>query len=258
MSVLIKIMRNEGEKPRPGAHNSNGMNPDAVWHMHDLHQLLYAFEGSVHIESGQSRFLAPPQMAVFIPAGVTHRTRIQAQRSGSVFLPPSWIKSAGSRMRILRAPGLMREMVLEAMRWQIHEPEDAIGRAYFKGFAALCGEWIENEAPLHLPTADDPKLKKALDYTQAHLADARFEDVCRAANLSERSLRRRFTEMLGMSWIEYRHRARLLKAITLLDDKTSAVSDVAATVGFDSVSAFSKAFSAFAGMSPRIYRNQHG
>jgi len=231
---------------------------DAAWHKHDLHQLLYAFEGRVEIASTQARFLVPPQLAAFIPAGLLHSTAIQGPRSGSVFLPRSSIKSAGERIRILRVSPLMREMITEAMRWPIDQPETTSGQTFFRTFALLCGEWIENEAPLHLPTTDDSRLKKAMDYTQAHLADARFSLACKAANLSERSLRRRFLELAGMGWAEYRHRCRLLKAMTLLEDRRQPVSEVAASVGFESVSAFSKAFSAFAGEGPRSYRDRIG
>ena len=59
-----------------------------------------------------------------------------------------------------------------------------------------------------------------------------------------------------MSWIEYRHRSRLMKAMTLLESRNQLVSEVAVMVGFESVSAFSKAFSAFAGESPRSYRQR--
>jgi AraC-like DNA-binding protein len=249
-------MRRPEMRPRPGAHNSSALKVDTNWHVHDLHQLLYAFEGSVHIDSKQSSFLLPPQLAAFIPAGVPHRTRIRGRRSGSVFLPAGWVKPAGERIRILRAKPLMREMVMEAMRWPIDQPEETTGRTYFRTFALLCREWIEEDAPLHLPTTDDPRLGKAMAYTQTHIDHVRFPAVCRAAGLSERSLRRRFIDLTGMSWTEYRHRFRLLRAMTLLEREGRLISDIASAVGFESVSAFSKAFSDFAGESPRRYRDR--
>lgn len=255
-TALVKKMRGDGVRPRAGAHDSSAMKFDAVWHKHDLHQLLYAFEGSVQIESEQARFLVPPQLAAFIPAGVVHCTRIQGRRSGSVFLPPASITSSEPRIRILRASPLMREMITEAMRWPIDQREDPAGRTYFKAFAMLCREWIESEAPFHLPTTEDPRLRKAMDYTQSHLAASKCSDVCRAAGLSERSLRRRFVELAGMSWGEYRHRSRLLKAATLLESRRRLVTDIAATVGFQSVSAFSRAFRELMGESPRAYRDR--
>ena len=40
------------------------------WHTHDLHQLLYAFEGIVEVETAGSHHLLPPQQAAWIPAGL--------------------------------------------------------------------------------------------------------------------------------------------------------------------------------------------
>ena len=93
-------------------------------------------------------------------------------------------------------------------------------------------------------------------YTQAHLTDSCFPDVCRAVNSSERSLRRRFLALAGMSWAEYRHRSRLIEAMRLLQDPARRIADIAAAVGFESPSGFSKAFTAFAGESPRRYRDR--
>ena len=254
MATFIRRMRAAGVPPRAGSHNSSALNVDSNWHWHDLHQLLYAFEGSVELEDAGARFLLPPHLAAWIPAGVQHRTRLQAQRSASIFLPAASVKTAGGRIRILRPSALMREMVIEGLRWPIDQPEEPMARSYFKTFALLCREWIVKEAPLHLPTTEDARLKKAMSYTQTHLADSTFADVCRAASLSERSLRRRFLVLAGMSWAEYRHRGRLIEAMRLLEDPRRRIGEIAATVGFESASGFSKAFRAFAGESPRRYR----
>jgi AraC-like DNA-binding protein len=257
LAAIVHKMRRTGARPQAGSYDSTALNVDGTWHSHDLHQLLYAFEGSVELEDARARFLLPPHLAAWIPAGVRHRTSLHGQRSVSTFLPSGWVNSAGPRVRILRPSGLMRAMVLEGLRWPIHQPPDPTGHHFFKTFALLCREWIETEAPLHLPTTDDARLKKAMTYTQAHLADCRFAAVCRAASLSERSLRRRFLALAGMSWAEYRHRCRLLQAMRLLDDPGRSVAQIAAAVGFESASGFSKAFSAFAGESPRAYRNRN-
>lgn len=171
------------------------------------------------------------------------------------------IRNPRGRDRPLRLepPGgtVLREMVIHGMRWPIDQPENPVGRSYFKTFALLCREWLVHEAPMHLPTTDDARLKRAMNYTQAHLADSTFADACRAANLSERSLRRRFSALTGMSWVEYRHRSRLIEALRLLEDPRRPIGEIAATVGFESASGFSKAFSVFTGESPRRYRG-HG
>jgi AraC-like DNA-binding protein len=249
-------MGDPAARPRAGAHISDGLDVDTGWHVHDLHQLLYAFEGSVEVESQAGRFLAPSQLALWIPAGVVHRTRIHQVRSGSVFFQPAMVAGAGARIRTIPVPSLMREMVMGAMRWPISEPQAPVGRAYFEALALLCGEWIRVEAPLALPTSRDPALERAMAFTRAHLADADLPGACRAAGLSERTLRRRFASQVGMTWDDYRRRCRLRRCLVLLGDGALSIGAIAAEVGFESPSALAKAFRASMGEGPRDYRRR--
>ena len=68
--------------------------------------------------------------------------------------------------------------------------------------------------------------------------------------MSERTLRRRFQAELGMGWDEYRRRARLLSAVEALSDGSRSITRIAADVGFESQSAFTKAFRQFTGKTP--------
>jgi len=224
------------------------------WHSHDMHQLQYAFEGAIEVEDERAHHLLPCSLAAWIPAGVAHRTSLHRVRSGSILFAPEAVQPAGERVRILEVSPLMREMIFEAMRWPLQQPQDPTARAYFAALALLCAEWIQKETPLSLPTARAPALQAALAYTRAHLGNGNFGAVCRSAGLSERTLRRRFQNELGMSWNEYRHRARLLAAADLLKRTATPIGLIAAQVGFESQSAFAKAFRALTGKNPRDFR----
>ena len=227
---------------------------DTPWHHHDMHQLQYAFDGAIEVEDAQARHLLTRSLAAWIPAGVVHRTSLHRVRSGSILFAQNSVSSAGDRVRIVQVSSLMREMVLGAMRWPLHEALDLTGQAYFTALARLCAEWISEEAPLSLPTTQDPALRAAIAYTRANLRDSDIGAVCRAAGLSERSLRRRFGREIGMSWSEYRRRARMLAAAALLSDTKLPIGLVATQVGFESQSAFAKTFRGLTGRSPRDFR----
>ena len=228
---------------------------DCPWHSHDLHQLQYAFEGAIEVEDARARHLLPRQLAAWIPAGVAHRTSLHRVRSGSILFAPQMVESAGDRVRIVEVPPLMREMVLGAMRWPLGQPQDAIARAYFTALGLLCAEWIRREAPLSLPTSADARLRAAMDYTRADPGRACFDAACRAAGLSERTLRRRFQAETGMGWDAWRRRAQLLAAIPLLGEGRRSVAAIAGEVGFESQSAFARAFRSLTGKSPVEFRN---
>jgi|EndMetStandDraft_8_1072994.scaffolds.fasta_scaffold49304_4 AraC-like DNA-binding protein len=228
---------------------------DTPWHSHEMHQLQYAFDGIVEVEDEGGTYMLPRALAAWIPAGVSHRTKIHFVSSGSVYLSAKLVPAAGDRIRIVQVSPLMREMVLGAMRWPLTAPLDETGTRYFEAFASLCGEWIQEEAHLRLPHLRGSRLEAVADHTYAHLDTVTLDSVCKLAGLSERTLRRHFRSAAGMSWESYRQRARLLRAAVLLSERRLTIGQIAAQVGFESQSAFARAFRELMGSSPREFRD---
>ena len=242
-----------GATPRAGTLRSDTLDVDSHWHFHDMHQLVYAFEGALEAETGAGRHLIPRQLAAWIPAGVVHRLGLHKVRSGSVFFPAEAVATGGDRIRILLVSPLMREMLRESMRWPLHGSDSPLRSAFFTAMAELCSEWIEAEADLFLPTCRDPRLQRALDYTSDN-TEAKLAEICRSAGLSERTLRRRLKAETGLTWEAYRQRQRLLRAVRLLGEAEAPITSIAADCGFESPSAFAKAFRQVLGVSPSEYR----
>lgn len=244
-----------GQASRAGSVTREGIHVDMQWHFHEMHKLLYAFEGATEVESSHGRNLVPRQLAAWIPAGVPHCTSIHGIRWVSIFFPPNMLNDPEQRVRTLMVSPLMREMLQEAMRWPIDAPQSQVGKVFFEAMASLCTEWIAREANLFLPTSQDARVKRALDYTSLHM-DSNLADVCRHAGMSVRSLRRHLKAEIGMTWEEYRHRGRLLQAFSLLSETREPISEIAARCGFESPSGFAKAFRAEMGEAPRDYRHR--
>jgi AraC-like DNA-binding protein len=244
-----------GITPCAGSVYSHRIDVDLKWHRHDMHQLSCAFEGAVEIESTRGRNLVPRQLAVWIPAGVPHCTRMHCVRWVSVFFPALTVADAEQRVRTVMVSPLMREMMREAMRWPIGAPVDALRTSFFDTMSRLCTEWIAREADLFLPTSSDSRVQRALDYTTQHM-ELKLADVCDHASMSVRSLRRHLQAEIGMTWEAYRHRGRLLQAISLLSETQESVGEIAARCGFESPSAFAKVFRTTMGEAPREYRNR--
>jgi AraC-like DNA-binding protein len=229
------------------------------WHSHDHHQLEYAFEGVVQVETETARYLLPPQQAVWIPAGVHHSSTLTHVKLVSVFFDPAMGMAAGDRVRILAAAPVIREMILYARRWPVGRgSSDAMADTFFDALGYLVVDWLDHETPLCLPTARDPLVAAAMAYTAAHLADVTLPDVCGAIGTSERTLRRSFLAVTGMSWRKYLQESRLLKAMALLAGNDDNLITIALTVGFESASAFTRAFGRYAGESPHAYRQRIG
>ena len=245
-----------GATPRAGALRSDCVDRNSRWHYHDMHQLICAFEEAILVESVAGRHLIPPQLAAWIPAGLLHRVSLHRVRSGSVFFTEEMVASPGSRVRTLLVSPIMREMMREAMRWPIEAETSPLRESYFSTMAGLCQEWIGDEADLFLPTSRDARVQRVLDFT-AMRAEAKLPEVCADAGLSERTLRRRLKAETGMTWEAWRQRSRLLRAVTLLGEHESlfrGIAGIAADCGFESPSAFAKAFRVAMGETPRAYR----
>jgi len=93
--------------------------------------------------------------------------------------------------------------------------------------------------PLSLPTARHSGICRAIDYALADPGRATQAGAVSMAAMSERSFRRRFVAETGMNWQDWLGQARILTAMTLLGSG-SRVTDVAADVGYASLSAFAK------------------
>jgi AraC-like DNA-binding protein len=247
-----------GGSPRAGTFAYRGKDLVTTWHSHDLHQIEYALQGVVEVETAAAHYLLPPQQAAWIPAGLRHQTSIATDvHTVSVFFDPGLVPEAGGRARILGVAPVVREMIVYGLRWPIErrgsEPD---ADAFFAVLGRLVAEALEDEAPLSLPTSRQPVVAAAMAYTDHHLDCVSAAEVSRAVGVSERTLRRQFRSELDMSWRTYLLQARLLRSMALLAEPGPTVLQVAGDVGFESASAFARAFSARTGESPSAYRQR--
>ncbi len=155
-------------------------------------------------------------------------------------------------------------MMLYALRWPIYRSpgaaeEDRVSDGFFRTLANLVAEALDHEAPLSLPSSDDPVVAAAMAYTKEHLQSVTLAEVCRAVAVSERTLRRQFQGEAEISWRTYLFlHARMLRAMALLAaPPAQSVQQTATAVGFDSVGSFTRAFSQFCGgETPSSYRRR--
>jgi AraC-like DNA-binding protein len=226
------------------------------WHSHDYHQLIYAIAGTTQIETSLGRYLLPPGRAAWIPATTRHRTLITDIEGASLYFAPGTVANTQGRIRILVASGVMREMILHALRWPLGASEtDPVAASFFGTLGLMCSEWLESELPLALPSARQPAIQRAMDHVIAEPARATLATALAAAAMSERTFRRVFARETGMTWQTWLCQARIMEAASQLT-AGGRVTDIAAEVGYSSLSAFAKAFKQFTGESPAAFRRR--
>ncbi len=160
-----------GSPVRAGTFAYEGNELVTPWHAHDLHQIEYAFQGTVEVETEAGHYLLPPQQAAWIPAGLMHQTTIMSTvRTVSVFFHPDLVPEAGDSARILAAAPVIREMILYGVRWPIDRTSpDPMADGFFATLADLVGAGLDQETPLCLPTSPEPLIAAVMAYTDSHL-----------------------------------------------------------------------------------------
>jgi len=226
------------------------------WHTHACHQLLYSFSGLTKLETPSRLWLLPPQRAAWIPAGLRHRTTLHRVTSGSIyFLAARFAFTGLDQIAVFTATPLLREMIAFGMRWK-NQPRgpEPLADHFFQTVAFYCGELARTELPYSLPQGSSKGVRAAIAHTVAHLEAVTLPEVCHAAAASPRSLRRHFLVETGLTWRQFLTRARLLRALELLTEGQTNVTETAYACGFSNLSAFSEAFQTFTGENPAAFR----
>ncbi|MGH9437478.1 MAG: helix-turn-helix domain-containing protein [Terriglobia bacterium] len=107
--------------------------------------------------------------------------------------------------------------------------------------------------PLH-----DPVSQKAIEFIKAHYAeDLRLRGMARFLGVSDRHLRQRFRESVGVTPIRYLVDYRVERAKNLICDSNCALKLVAEIVGFKNIHHFTRVFRDATGESPAAWRRKY-
>lgn len=218
-------------------------------------KILCIEQGRLKLEGPHGQWSLVPAHMVFIPHSRPYRIYTSAD-AVIVVAHLSAEHTVWQHEGCWAAPinALAREMVTYALRWgRERAPEDTIANAYFNALGLLCKDWFECSRVMWIPFGESPVLKRAIAYTRTRLDSATIELAAEAAGTSVRTLRRYFQDELGMSWRRFLQELRMTRAIELLTHKRVSVTDTALDVGFNSVAAFTLAFTSFTGKTPSSY-----
>lgn len=224
-------------------------------HSHPWVQLSYASRGVLQIRTAEGWFLAPPQWAILVPPSVEHAVfNSPGTEMRSLYIATDALSEVGDTCQVLAVSGLLREMIQHFSQLPAEYDEDgAEGRLVSVMLDLVC------EAPreaFSLPWPVEPRLR---DICSAILESPerplRMEEWSARAGVSVRTLERQFLQQTGLNLRRWRLRARLLRALPLLE-RGDSVTDVALDCGYESTSSFIAAFRQFFGVTPGRFTPQ--
>ena len=101
------------------------------------------------------------------------------------------------------------------------------------------------------------ELDEAIDYINAHLCEEiTVADISKALFVSQKTLERKFKEILDITPLEFIRRKKLLSAAEMLQNGESVLS-AGINVGYNDTSYFIELFKKYYGMTPYQYKKAH-
>ena len=117
--------------------------------------------------------------------------------------------------------------------------------------------WCDSVNPAQPSPPVDPRVRKAVDFLSAHVADPFSEfDLARAAGLSPSRLRHLFRTQIGDSPRHFQEQLRIRRARDLLAMSRQTIGEIAHELGFENPFYFTLRFKKHNGESPRAYRQR--
>jgi len=219
----------------------------------------------VCVEQGEARLLGPAGrwtlpsgFMVYIPAERPYR--LVAVLPAQVTLIKFASDEADWRHHgcwTVPIPALAREMIAYSKRWDAgRHAEDEAANAFYRAMGLLFADWFDRKRALWTPFGNAPEMQRAIAFAREHIESVCVADAASAAGMSERTLRRRFKDELGISWREFVTELKMNKAMDLLRCRGSSVTEAAFAVGFSSLGAFTVAFQDYTGTLPSLFARQ--
>lgn len=224
-------------------------------HQHADAQLVFALQGVMQVHTGDAQWTIPPQRALWMPAGRRHAIQLLSRtQMRSVYFAPALLEGLPDfprrdEVHVITASPLVRELVAGLF---VRQRAPAM-RAQMAGL--LLQALAESTClPTQLPMPTHPRLQAALaGLAVAHCGRLSLAEAASRAAMSERSFSRHFTTELGLSFRDWRQRARLIASLDLLASPR-AIKEIAALLGFGDAAAYVSSFKALMGCTPGEFR----
>jgi AraC-like DNA-binding protein len=223
-------------------------------HAHKESQVIFAASGTLQVYTASGRWFVPPQLALWMPAGIPHRVDMLSDTElQMIYWHPSALQKWAPEKPLdyifaLAVTPLLRELILAAFKVDIpSEKAELAVRLILHELAEIL------DVPVFLPMPTSTIGRRVADIA---LTDPRMHlgvsDLARRAATSVRTISRMFPVETGLTFKAWRQRARIALAIDQLS-AGRAISQVAVDVGFSTTTAFSFAFRQVIKMTPTAF-----
>ncbi|WP_043202507.1 AraC family transcriptional regulator [Pseudomonas putida] len=222
-----------------------GHGEEVASHCHAEDQLIYAASGVMRVGSEGGSWVIPGGHALWMPAGVSHAIRME----GVVCMRTLLLEARIERCQVIVVTGLLHELILAASRMlDLRDGEHV--RALIQLELATA-----RRIDAFVPLPQQTRLRTWCErFLQDPAQDLTLEQCGAQLNMSARSVARLFQREVGMSYGEWRARARVMLSQQCLAEG-QPILNVALEHGYQSASAFAAMFKRILGYAPSDWQN---
>lgn len=254
-------------------------------HVHDEYEIYYLLEGERYYFIENRTYLVKKGSLVFINKGQIHKTGVAGGKSYhdrilielkaepfqtflhaacgislSQFFSSNYgvLKLDSSGQHYVKSQLL--DIADELRQKHPHYSAMAMMKLSSLLIFALRSSLKDNTEPFSnlATTAKHKKVSEVASYIMSHSAQARsLDDLAKRFYISKCYLSRIFKEVTSFTVSEYININRIQKAQQMLLDTNLSITEIAASLGYESITYFEKVFSNFTETSPLKYRKQY-
>ena len=229
-------------------------------HAHKKGQLVYIEGGVAYIHLTNRTLVIPARHYVWIPQGMLHF--IVMRKSVKIVSMYFYADDDDShpfftKGGIYPINNLLINMLNYSSRWEGHILPGDKGYYFLAGLKSILPEISVKALPIVLPTTDNERMKPVLTYINDNLyEDLTLSFLSRQTGFSERTLSRLFQSSMHVSFLQYFKLLRMIRAIEMMLQTEKSISEIAYTLGYNSVSAFSNIFFQLTNVRPSEFVKQ--
>ncbi|CAM2969654.1 helix-turn-helix transcriptional regulator [Vibrio ordalii] len=230
-------------------------NTETRTHSHAWGQVQLISGGILEMEAQETRFLAPPHLAIWVPAGVKHCSYNRKPiEYCSLNIDRALTHGFPKHTSLIKVTPIVSAIIEDFRAREISVAQNAQDKRLVQ---VLLDQLATQETQHHfLPSTNHKYLAPILAAVEENPTDDTTLALwAEKVHTTERTLARHCQTELGMSFTEWRLRVRYLYSMDLLRTGHS-VKEVALTLGYNQASPFITMFKKYSGQTPEQYKNR--
>lgn len=222
---------------------------------HDWGEFVFSFNGVIELTVGNRQYLTPPHYGLWLPPKTEHGASTRSAACYCVLdIASAYCGRLPTEVCTLEVGPIIKAILADLVARQVDYPRNNDDERLMQVLVdQMCLAPCQDT---YLPISGDRALNQVLEALRQQPGDNRsLAEWARMAHSTERTLSRRCQRDLGMSFVEWRQRLRLVRALSMLEDGQT-VQAVALELGYSTSSAFIAMFHRLMGTTPDEFRKR--